>query len=90
MSLREWKECFVPKYNMLEGEFEGNVTEESRRGENLLGKIKSAVMLFGTTLDFSKKRYPTFDDLMFSSYSKTSINNSHAIPKEVVILEEGR
>ncbi|KAK4255512.1 hypothetical protein QN277_008507 [Acacia crassicarpa] len=76
--------------NMLEGEFEGNETEENSKGENLLEKIKSAATWDGTALAFSNLRHPTFDDLMFSSYSKTSRSNSNAIPESEIILEEGR
>ncbi|KAI9086643.1 hypothetical protein K1719_031237 [Acacia pycnantha] len=76
--------------NMLEGEFEGNESELNSKGENLLEKIKSAATWDGTALAFSNLRHPTFDDLMFSSHSKTSRSNSNAIPESEIILEEGR
>ncbi|XP_028782997.1 probable L-type lectin-domain containing receptor kinase VII.2 [Neltuma alba] len=76
--------------NMLEGEFEGNETEQNSKGENLLEKIKSAAMWSETALAFCNTRHPRFEDLMFSSYSKTSGSNSCAIPDSEIILEEGR
>ncbi|XP_054811760.1 probable L-type lectin-domain containing receptor kinase VII.2 [Prosopis cineraria] len=76
--------------NLLEGEFEGNETEQNSKGENLLEKIKSAATWSDNALASSNIRHPTFADIMFSSNSKTSGSNSYAIPDSEIILEEGR